>query len=428
MLKKTNPCDCIKSKNNCNIVLNNPRTVVGPVGRTGATGPTGPIGATGPTGPTGATGIQGITGPRGLTVIGPTGPTGATGLIGSTGPTGPQGNTGATGPIGPTGPQGEQGPQGAAGGGEFAIGTISTLPPSSDATMTITYKGDTSYFNFGIPQGEPGHSEPAENIVIQNTYSIEPEEEAYVQDSFVNNTHYLEFFIPKGSIGPQGPQGEQGSEGAQGIQGVQGPPGAQGPQGVQGPQGERGQQGPVGPQGPRGPQGATGPYQIKSAYIVSYTEAGHLYPVDGIKIESGGRLPLMRLETNYGNLISIKNNTITFNETGVYRITFSTNARCQMTSSIFDLITDFIAIGFREVGGEGILAAGNTWVEHVPKSLVGQGVFVVSDVNTPYELVNLQKKTIYIHGCDITETISDSYFTSALLSIIITKLSPSENN
>ncbi len=433
MTRKPNPCKCFEPPKRCNNVVVS-KTVVGPIGRTGATGPTGPQG---PQGAQGQQGITGPTGPQGFSIIGPTGPQG------DVGPTGPQGVTGPTGATGPTGPQGVTGPTGAAGGGEFAIGTITTLPPSSEATMTISYQGDTSYFNFGIPQGEPGQTGSTEGIVVQSTQTIEPEQDALVQDTFVNNTHYLEFFIPKGTVGPQGPQGEQGSEGAQGIQGVQGPigpqgprgevgpvgpAGSQGPQGVQGPQGERGQQGPVGPQGPRGPRGATGPYQIKSAYIVSYPEAGAYYQVDGVKIASGARLPLKRIETNYGNLVSINNNTITFSEVGVYRITFSTSARAEMTSSIFDLITDFVAIGFREVGGQATLAAGNAWVEHIPQTIFGQGVFVVSDTNTQYEIVNMQKKPIYIHGCDITETISNSYFTSVLLSVVITKLSPSEGD
>ena len=59
------------------------------------------------------------TGPTGN--IGPTGPTGATGDIGPTGPTGATGATGATGST-PT----------------FAIGTVTTGEPGTDAEVTIT--------------------------------------------------------------------------------------------------------------------------------------------------------------------------------------------------------------------------------------------------------------------------------------------------
>lgn len=58
---------------------------------------------------------------------GPTGPTGATGPTGPTGATGPQGIEGPTGPIGPTG----ESPT-------FAIGTVTTGAPGSEAEVTIT--------------------------------------------------------------------------------------------------------------------------------------------------------------------------------------------------------------------------------------------------------------------------------------------------
>lgn len=60
--------------------------------------------------------------------IGPTGPTGPTGPAG--GPTGP---TGATGPQGLTGPTGATGPA-----PNFAIGTVITGAPGTDASVTIT--------------------------------------------------------------------------------------------------------------------------------------------------------------------------------------------------------------------------------------------------------------------------------------------------
>ncbi len=441
---KNKICGCVP-EDPCKVVLNSyvgQTPIVGPPGRTGATGATGPTGPTGPIGRIGPQGATGPTGPQGQTVVGPTGATGPTG------PTGIQGIVGPTGPTGATGPQGEIGPTGAPGGGEFEIGQVTTIPANEDASVNVTYDGNKSIFNFNLPRGETGPMEPSESIVVQNTYTIDSDQDAFVQDSFVGNVHYLEFYIPKGSQGERGAQGQPGIEGPQGIQGLQGPPGAQGPkgaqgdrgpagqngevgpqgpQGQQGPAGERGPQGPQGQQGPRGPQGATGPYQIKSSFILSYSEAGYDYPNDGVQINSGARLPLMRVETNYGNLVSINNNAITFRETGVYSITFTTSGRVQMTHSAFDSGTDFVAIGFRVTNSKQILAAANSWsIEQAPKTLFGQGVFVVADVNQTYEIVNLAKKPIYIYGCDITQTITDSYFASTLLTVIITKLSPSE--
>ena len=64
-------------------------------------------------------------------------PTGATG--GTVGPTGPTGPTGPAGEIGPTGPTGATGPAGEDGDTPtFAIGTVTTGAPGSQAEVTIT--------------------------------------------------------------------------------------------------------------------------------------------------------------------------------------------------------------------------------------------------------------------------------------------------
>jgi len=89
-----------------------------------------PRGADGATGATGPTGAQGLIGPTGAT--GATGPTGGQGLIGPTGATGATGPTGAQGLIGPTGATGDIGPA-----PTFAIGTVETGAPGTDASVTI---------------------------------------------------------------------------------------------------------------------------------------------------------------------------------------------------------------------------------------------------------------------------------------------------
>lgn len=56
-------------------------------------------------------------------------------------------------------------------------------------------------------------------ISIDETETINPDEEAQVLDDFENNVHHLTFYIPKGQkgdvgpIGPIGPQGEKGEKG-----------------------------------------------------------------------------------------------------------------------------------------------------------------------------------------------------------------------
>lgn len=52
----------------------------------------------------------------------------------------------------------------------------------------------------------------------------------------------------------------------------------------------------------------------------------------------------------------------------------------------------------------------------------GQGLLTVADVEAVYELVNVQQKSIYLNGCDLTKTVSHSYFSVPMVSMIITKL------
>ena len=103
---------------------------IGGVGPTGPTGPQGPATITVGSTTTGAPGTEASvvnTGTNENVVLAFTIPTGATG------PTGPQGLAGPTGATGPTGPQGEDGDT-----PSFAIGTVITGAPGSEAEVTIT--------------------------------------------------------------------------------------------------------------------------------------------------------------------------------------------------------------------------------------------------------------------------------------------------
>ena len=61
---------------------------------------------------------------------------------------------------GPQGPQGTPGPAGQDGAPgvtpQLTIGTVTTLDPDEDATVTITGTAEAPVLNFGIPKGEPG--------------------------------------------------------------------------------------------------------------------------------------------------------------------------------------------------------------------------------------------------------------------------------
>lgn len=96
-----------------------------------------------------------LTGPQGPQgEPGPQGPQGETGPQGPAGPAGPQGETGATGEQGV---QGIQGPQGEPGNDGVSptvnIGTVTTLPPSSPATVVNSGTQSNVILDFGIPQG-----------------------------------------------------------------------------------------------------------------------------------------------------------------------------------------------------------------------------------------------------------------------------------
>lgn len=76
-----------------------------------------------------------------------------------------------------------------------------------------------------------------ETFEVDQTETIEPQEQARVEDVGDGTHHRLHFYIPKGVTGPQGIQGPQGVQGIMGPRGIQG---AQGPQGIQGVPGKDG--------------------------------------------------------------------------------------------------------------------------------------------------------------------------------------------
>lgn len=108
-----------------------------------------------PKGDTGATGAQGPQGERGIQ--GPEGPKGDRGSEGPQGPRGlqgPKGDTGSQGIQGPVGPQGPQGERGIS--ATITVGSTTTLPSGSSATVTNVGSSSAARFNFGIPKGDKG--------------------------------------------------------------------------------------------------------------------------------------------------------------------------------------------------------------------------------------------------------------------------------
>lgn len=72
-------------------------------------------------------------------------------------PRGPSGPTGAPGKDGAPGQKGDPGQKGSDGTSpELSVGTVTTLEPGRNVTVTMTGTKEKPVLNFGIPKGEPG--------------------------------------------------------------------------------------------------------------------------------------------------------------------------------------------------------------------------------------------------------------------------------
>lgn len=168
----------------------------------------------------------------------------------------------------------------------------------------------------------------------------------------------------------------------------------------------------------KGPKGDNGPQKIKSSYLVTFNNNT---TYEGLTINSLERLPIGRIELDIDKLINLNSNdnTISFNETGYYKISFIINARI-MQNNDFDPNTDFISIGLREVNTDNIYIGSSKFIyNNSYNTLNAEGIISVIDTNKNYELVNLSKKDIYLNTPDIINIKSNSYFTNPLISIII---------
>ena len=138
-------------------------------------------------GPQGPQGIQGPVGPVGPE--GPQGPQGEKGDKGDKGDVGPQGEQGIQGIQGEQGPVGETGPQGPIGKTpNVQVGTVETLEPTEEATVTRTGTDEEPVFNFGIPKGEKGDTGEVTEDTLDN---VIPKQTA--TDSIINVNDALKY-------------------------------------------------------------------------------------------------------------------------------------------------------------------------------------------------------------------------------------------
>lgn len=176
--------------------------------------------------------------------------------------------------IGPTGPAGK---------GLEIMGSYDSLEelkknhPTGNNGDTYIVNGELYIWNqelndwsdIGNVKGPKGDTE----TFIVNSTKANPNEDAKVIDNKVDLTHYLDFVIPKGDIGPKGDKGETGLQGPQGLKGDIGPIGPTGPKGEQGEKGDIGPKGEKGDIGPTGPEASLGATSYDAILFISFAQA-----------------------------------------------------------------------------------------------------------------------------------------------------------
>lgn len=149
---------------------------------------------------------------------------------------------GANGENGADGQQGEPGKDGAPAGFGTPSATIDNTSGEPSVTVDATGPDTAKIFTFHFSglkgqngtdgtDGAPGEDGAAATIQIGTVSTLEPGEQATVENVGTENAAILNFGIPQGAQGDPGPQGPAGKDGEQGPQGD---PGPQGPAGAAG--------------------------------------------------------------------------------------------------------------------------------------------------------------------------------------------------
>jgi hypothetical protein len=194
----------------------------------GTLGAEGPQGAQGPPGQNGAPGAQGPPGQNGTN--GAQGAPGQNGTNGAQGAPGQNGTNGAPGNgialstiteaghllltytdssivdvglvVGSAGASGQNGVTGAT--ATVSVGTVTTLPAGSTATVVNTGTSYANILNFGIPQGASGQNGvtgATSTVAIGTVTTLSPGSLATVTNSGTSYASILDFGIPQGETG-----------------------------------------------------------------------------------------------------------------------------------------------------------------------------------------------------------------------------------
>lgn len=106
------------------------------------------------------------------------------------------------------GPKGDKGDKGECGPASISIGDTITTEANTKAKVENIGTNTDVILTFYIPKGQDGTS--GDEIIIGNTYTLDANARAKVVDTKKDNTHTLDFYIPQGFDGVNGAKGEPG--------------------------------------------------------------------------------------------------------------------------------------------------------------------------------------------------------------------------
>lgn len=115
---------------------------------------------------------------------------------------------------GKKGSQGNPGTPGADGqAATVSVGTTTTLPAGSSATVSNVGTSLDAVFNFGIPRGADGSPGQAATVTAGTTTTLPAGSSASVTNSGTSSAAVFDFSIPKGDTGASGQDGADGADG-----------------------------------------------------------------------------------------------------------------------------------------------------------------------------------------------------------------------
>ena len=187
----------------------------------------------------------------------------------------------------------------------------------------------------------------------------------------------------------------------------------------------KGDKGEKGDNGEKGDKGEAGYSLFSTAFITTLRSPDFVIPNGGFNVPSQGRVPLGEIQESAGEeivRIDKDQNTIKILNEGKYKVNFILNAYTQISGEQFDLNADFVAVGFRKVDSDEVIAGANDWSSYeVPHNISGQGIFS-AETGDEFELVNLHVRPMYIMGGRKEQTFTSSYMITPVMTMIITRV------